>query len=393
MNRHSMNLVFAGGGTLGHLFAGLAVAHELHDLAPATSIHFAGGGSVNERQHVEAAGYTYHNISCRPWPRRPWRAAGFLVNNVRGYLGGRRMLRRLRADAVVGLGGYVSAPIARAAVSLQLPLVLVEQNALPGRVNRWLSRHAACVCASIDSSAIGRLGQVRLTGAPVRRGFLTPRTEAGHEKLLLVTGGSQGAAALNAAVPPALSRCQSLLTGWHVIHQTGHREVEVTRRHYHDLGIAADVAAFVDLPSLLPHAGLAVCRAGGSTIAELCVTGTPAILCPYPYASDDHQRHNTVAAGDGCRVVDERFPDFLGRLSCTLSTLLANSELRSQMSQAILRRARPNASREIARLVLEGAEAAMIARAPSRSLFNAARAAMRPARPPVVKCDSPRSDR
>lgn len=352
MSSDSITVVFAGGGTLGHLFPGLAVADVMRDLSPAASVHFAGSGSGSERKHVEEAGYTYHKIACRPWPRRPWSASDFLVNNLRGYLAGRRLLQQVGADAVVGLGGYASAPVARAAVSLAIPLVLLEQNALPGRVNRWLSRYAACVCTAFDSPAIRRLGRVYLTGTPVRRGFLTPRVADPPEKLLIITGGSQGAAALNAAMPEALGKCKPLLDTWRIVHQAGNRDVELTRQRYDRAGIAAEVTAFADLESLLPQAGLAVCRAGGSTIAELGVTGTPAILCPYPHASDDHQRHNAAAIADGCRMIDERLPDFVGRLAGELSILLTNTELRTPMSRALLRQSHPAAAREIARAVL-----------------------------------------
>lgn len=351
MSRDSYAIVFAGGGTLGHLFAGLAVADAMRDLIPAASLHFAGTGSSCEREQVENAGYAYHSIACRPWPRRPWATGGFLLNNLRGYLSGRQMLNQLDADAVVGLGGFASAPIARAAVSRSIPLFLLEQNAVPGRANRWLSPYAAVVCAAFDCGSTRRLPNVRLTGNPVRRGFFAQHHGEPREKILVVTGGSQGAAALNAAVPEALRRCRPHLTDWRIVHQAGRHEVEATRQRYHQAGIAAEVAAFADLPHLLPRASLAICRAGGSTLAELCVSGTPAILCPYPHSRDDHQRHNAVAVGDGCRVVDESRPDFVGRLAGELSLLLASAQLRWQMSQALLHQARPNAAGEVARLI------------------------------------------
>lgn len=366
MSNGPPTIIFAGGGTLGHLFAGLAAADAMRGLAPATSIHFAGSGSPGERKQVEGAGYSYHQVACRPWPRRPWTAGGFLFSNLRGYLRGRCLLHQLHADAVVGLGGYASAPIARAAVSLAVPLILLEQNAVPGRANRWLSRYAACVCVAFDADSTRRLRNVHFAGNPVRPGFFAPCVADPSEKLLVITGGSHGAAALNAALPAALAKCKPLLTGWRIVHQAGKREVAVTQQRYDRAGIAAEVTAFADLAGLLPRASLAVCRAGGSTIAELCVTGTPAILCPYPHASDDHQRHNAAAVADGCRVVDERLPDFIGRITQELSLLLANAELRTQMALAISRHSRPNAARHIAQRVLATAERAQTARVGAR---------------------------
>jgi UDP-N-acetylglucosamine--N-acetylmuramyl-(pentapeptide) pyrophosphoryl-undecaprenol N-acetylglucosamine transferase len=118
---------------------------------------------------------------------------------------------------------------------------------------------------------------------------------------------------------------------------------------------------FADMPTLLPRAGLVVCRAGGSTIAELLVTGTPAILCPYPHASDDHQRHNAAALGDACRVVEQSSPDFVDRLAGELATLLADSEARGELSWAIERLARPDAAQQVARIVLRAASGTPIA--------------------------------
>jgi UDP-N-acetylglucosamine--N-acetylmuramyl-(pentapeptide) pyrophosphoryl-undecaprenol N-acetylglucosamine transferase len=239
MRKELSSIVFAGGGTLGHLFAGLAVADAMHGCVPSSSLHFVGLGVESERKHVEGAGYGYHAIACSPWPRRPWAAGNFFISNLCGYLNARRMLRELRAGVVVGLGGYASAPVARAAVSLAIPLVLLEQNAVPGRVNRWLSRYAVCICASFPSPSAWRSNKVYVTGNPIRRGFHSPVCVAGgtpafyraaetptpqiarRERLLVITGGSQGAAALNAAVPAALGKCQPLLDGWRIVHQSG----------------------------------------------------------------------------------------------------------------------------------------------------------------------------
>ncbi|HVX12645.1 MAG TPA: UDP-N-acetylglucosamine--N-acetylmuramyl-(pentapeptide) pyrophosphoryl-undecaprenol N-acetylglucosamine transferase [Pirellulales bacterium] len=359
MNAARPTIVFTGGGTLGHLFAGLAVADSLRDIEPRARLLFAGRGGAAEREHVARAGYDYWAVACHPWPRRPWAAGHFLAANLQGFLGGKRLLRAHRADAVVGLGGYASAPVGRAAASLGIPLVLLEQNAVPGRVNRWLRRHATCVCASFawhDGA-----GRVHHTGNPVRRAFFEQPVATPREKLLLVTGGSAGASALNAAVPEALARLGPLARDWRIVHQAGERDVAATRDRYHCLGLMAEVTPFADMPTLLPRAGLVVCRAGGSTIAELLVTGTPAILCPYPHASDDHQRRNAAALGDACRVVEPSSPDFADRLAGELAALLTDSEARGELSRAIECLARPAAARQVARIVLCAARGTPIA--------------------------------
>jgi UDP-N-acetylglucosamine--N-acetylmuramyl-(pentapeptide) pyrophosphoryl-undecaprenol N-acetylglucosamine transferase len=360
MNQAVPSIVFAGGGTLGHLFPGLAVADALRDLQRMVRIHFAGRGTANERRFVEEASCDFHRIPCHPWPRRPWAAARFLASNLCGFTTARRMLRNVQADVVVGLGGYGSAPVGRAAISLHIPLVLLEQNAVPGRVSRWLSRHAGCVCTSFGNQATWRCERVCYTGNPVRRSFIERQVTRPREKLLVVTGGSLGASALNAAVPEALARLKVVVDGWRIVHQTGEREVKDTRERYRQLGLAAEVTAFADLPSLLPRASLALCRAGGSTIAELLATGTPAVLCPYPHASDDHQRHNAAALGEACRVVEQQSPDFAGRLANELALLLGDAPLRARMSQAMLGQSRPRAACEVANLLLGFAQRACL---------------------------------
>ncbi|HEV3023338.1 MAG TPA: UDP-N-acetylglucosamine--N-acetylmuramyl-(pentapeptide) pyrophosphoryl-undecaprenol N-acetylglucosamine transferase, partial [Pirellulales bacterium] len=145
------HIMFAGGGTLGHLFSGLAVAEQLSQAEPSARITFAGNGRECERDLVRTAGFGYLTVACRPWPSRPWAAGEFIARNFAGFVVARRFLRRQRVTAVVGLGAFASAPVAKAAVSLRLPLVLIEQNAIPGRVNRWLAPRAAVVCAGFDS--------------------------------------------------------------------------------------------------------------------------------------------------------------------------------------------------------------------------------------------------
>jgi UDP-N-acetylglucosamine--N-acetylmuramyl-(pentapeptide) pyrophosphoryl-undecaprenol N-acetylglucosamine transferase len=354
------SIVFTGGGTGGHLFAGLAVAEAFRALEPDSRIVFAGRGSPWERREVESAGYDYESVSCcawssafirSPWTQRTWRVGRFLAMNSSGFLHGRRMLRRQHALAVVGLGGYSSAPVGRAAVSLRLPLILLEQNAVPGKVTRWLSREAACVCTSFDVDRVLRGARVQYTGNPVRRCFLRQSSRGARERLLVITGGSLGAGPLNAAVPEALAKIKPLVASWRIVHQTGERDVAATHDRYRHLGISAAVTPFADLPSLLPRAGLAISRAGGSTLAELAICGVPAIVCPFPEASEDHQRKNAVAFGEACRVVEQEPPDLPGRLARELSELLTDAELRRSLSERMLCRARPDAAAQVAQII------------------------------------------
>lgn len=377
----AVHVVFAGGGTGGHLFPGLAVAEQLCREMPQARVTFAGSGRELERRHVADAGFGYLALRCRPLPRRPWHLPRFLADNVAGYLAARRFIRQHNVDAVIGLGGFASVPMAQAAVRMRLPLLLLEQNAVPGRATRWLAPSAAVVCLALESSRGYFAGRCRLrvTGNPVRAGFARCPVAApvpvlaglGHDcrpdfaaslghtprrPQLLILGGSGGAQSLNENVPRALAHLGSRLAGWSVVHQSGQSHWQSTRRLYQQLGVAAKVVPFVvDMPGMLAASDLAVCRAGGTTLAELAAAGLPAVLLPYPRAADDHQRQNAevYATAGGCLVLDES--EAAGRvdqrLAETLSTLLPNARLRKAMSRGINRLARPRAADEVVNII------------------------------------------
>jgi UDP-N-acetylglucosamine--N-acetylmuramyl-(pentapeptide) pyrophosphoryl-undecaprenol N-acetylglucosamine transferase len=360
-SRQPLSLVFAGGGTAGHLFAGLAVAEEIRWREPSTRVAFVGTGQPWESRQVRRAGYAYHALRCRPWPGASWRLGHFLLDSGSGFLAARHLLRQQQVSAVVGLGGYASAPAARAALHLGLPLMLIEPNAVPGRVTRWLARRSAAVCAAFESARNDLPGaNVVSTGAPVRGAFSKVAATARRAPRLYITGGSLGSAALNESVPEALARVRPLMSQWEIVHQTGAAGERATRRRYAELGVAATVAAFFDPPIQLGENDLAICRAGGLTLAELSLTGTPAIVVPYPHASDDHQRRNALAlaTAGACRYLEQTTPStvFAGRLSAGIQVILADADARRAMSAAMRGLARPHAAAEIAELVCRMAD-------------------------------------
>lgn len=376
--KHRTNIVFAGGGTGGHLFPGLAVAEELAAKVPSMRITFAGSGKPFERHHVSAAGFEYYALPCRPLPRgsdrmRVREAFSFVVENVAGYLAAKRFLAEEQVDAVVGLGGYASVPMGRAAARRRIPLALLEQNIVLGKANRWLARSARLVCTSFDEteSQFNVRCPVRMTGNPIRsstpnaRGRLPTclRDQAGWQPAphsarptLLVLGGSGGARALNENVPRALYKIRDSLSGWQILHQSGEADLETTRELYRKFALDATVEAFwSDLPQIMAASSVAVCRAGGTTLAELAAAGVPAVLLPYPHAADDHQRRNAevFARAGGAIVVDQR--ELAGRLDDylaeTISGIVIDDRRRDLMSSAMQGLARPHAAAHVASLV------------------------------------------
>jgi len=365
MRNLSDHIVFAGGGTAGHLFPGLAVAEFLRRHAPALRFTFAGTGKAFEKRHVAQAGFDYVTLPARPFPRKASEAIPFLTENFHGYRAARRLLRERQTSLVVGLGGYASVPTVRAATAAGIASVLLEQNTVPGRATRWLAPTAELVCASFDSvrDHLRHGCHVRVTGNPLRRAFTGQQTPArvmpdrlGTQRTLVVLGGSGGAQTLNEQVPRALYKAGLALAGWRVVHQSGERDCSRTSDLYRKLAINATVVPFIEnMPTLLRSSHLAVSRSGGTTLAELAASGVPAIVLPYPHATDDHQRKNADAycAAGATRLVDER--EVEGRLdnhlASTLIEMLNNHALRVRMAHAMTRLARPEATRRVAKSI------------------------------------------
>ena len=365
------HVLFAGGSVGGHLDPGLAVAAEFAKRMPHALISCAGPGRTYERHVVRSAGYQYLTIPSRPTPKNPLQAVRFVTDNVAGYCAARWMLREHRISLVVGLGGYTSTAVVRAAAARGTPIILLEQNAVPGRTTRWLSRSSALVCVAFEQSRphLHVQAPVTVTGNPVRpaveqfyrrlqqsgRGYPTSFGEDGasQKNRLVVLGGADGARSLNESIPGALKQLGSLKDPWQVIHQTGEGQLQETEARYHQLGVEALAVTSIDeIASVLFASDLVVCRAGGTTLAELALAGVPALLVPSPQAVDDHQIANAkvFAAAGACRLVDETSQTGAldKALASELKSLLANAQLRQDMSGKMQGLARPQASAEIA---------------------------------------------
>ncbi|HEV3138062.1 MAG TPA: undecaprenyldiphospho-muramoylpentapeptide beta-N-acetylglucosaminyltransferase [Pirellulales bacterium] len=359
------HVVLAGGGTAGHLFPGLAVAEQLARWAPGLRITFAGTGKSFETRHVKKAGFGSFTLPCRPFPRKAREALRFVTDHFTGYYAARRYLRERNVSLVVGLGGYASVPMARAAAALRIPVVLLEQNAVPGRATRWLAPAAALVCSAFEGVRPYLKGNYpfRVTGNPLRREFFENRAPVrnlpdrmGGKRKLLVLGGSGGAQVLNEQVPLALYKAGAALGDWQIVHQTGERDLARAADLYRKLGINATVLPFIDnMPGLLRASHLAISRAGGTTLAELAASGLPAILLPFPKATDNHQRKNAdvFSSAGACKTLDERELD--GRLDNILAEavveLATAHPQRIRMAHAMTQLARPEATRRVARSI------------------------------------------
>jgi len=308
MNRdNGRRVVLAAGGTGGHMFPAQALARELiaRGLAVSLVTDKRGGGFGPELPQAE----THHISAGQLAGNSPWRKLLGLANLGLGYLQARALLRRLQPLCVVGFGGYASVPTVLAASRLGLRVVLHEQNAVMGRANRLLARRAQLIATSyaqVENLDEGLRGRVAVTGNPVRGSVAQlgrkPYAVPGKDDRLrlLVTGGSQGARVFNELVPKALCQLDADLRGRiEVCQQVRGNDLDAMQETYKGCGIAATLAPFFDdLPERLAAAHLVICRAGASTVAELTAAGRPAILVPYPFATDDHQTANARALAE-----------------------------------------------------------------------------------------------
>ena len=297
-----MQFVFAGGGTGGHLYPGIALADELRRRYPSSGIRFVGSSRTIEADILSAAGHTGASIPARPFTRKPWRWPAFAVCSLAAYRQSLRILEGVKADLVIALGGYAGYWPARAARARGVPVVVLEQNVIPGKANQRIAAWAKSVCVQFKRTAdhFPKGARVYVTGNPVRPEVERLSRDEGRArygappdaKVLLVTGGSQGASAINELIV-ALARELAGIENAFIIHQTGKADEMRLRSAYRVVGLPGKVAAFFhDLPWALAAADLVVARAGATSIAEICVRGLPSVLIPFPHATDDHQWAN-----------------------------------------------------------------------------------------------------
>ncbi|MCT0212681.1 MULTISPECIES: UDP-N-acetylglucosamine--N-acetylmuramyl-(pentapeptide) pyrophosphoryl-undecaprenol N-acetylglucosamine transferase [unclassified Synechococcus] len=294
-------LLIAASGTGGHLFPALAVAEAL---PPDWSVQWLGVPDRLERELVPAR-YPLHTIRAGGLQGRGVRKLLQLIQLVAATGKVRRLIQREAIEVVFSTGGYIAGPTILAARWCDVPVVLHESNAIPGRVTRLLGRLCSRVAVGLPAAAV-LLPRCRplLCGTPVRRAFLeaaplpdwVPR---GEGPLLLVMGGSQGAVGLNRMVRPLVPRL--LAAGCRVVHLTGSNDPEagaVSSPGYVERPFSDELAG------LLQHTDLAISRAGAGSLSELAVSGTPAVLVPFPQAADRHQDANAAAAAElGAAVV------------------------------------------------------------------------------------------
>jgi UDP-N-acetylglucosamine--N-acetylmuramyl-(pentapeptide) pyrophosphoryl-undecaprenol N-acetylglucosamine transferase len=348
-----LRVIVAGGGTGGHLFPGLAVADAFGRRRP-SRIVFVGSSRGIETRVVAKRGYPLRTLPVRAL--RGQGLLGFASSALRlpaSLVSAWRLLGEIRPDLLIGVGGYASGPVVVAGRSRRIPIVLLEQNAHPGLTNRVLAHFADRICVSFPESVeyFPRERTIQ-TGNPVRPPA-EQRAERREGFSILIFGGSAGAHRLNEIGVEAVARLER--SGLHIVHQTGEADFESVRGRYRGHEIEADVRPFIDdMAAAYAAADVVVCRAGATTLAELTALGKPALLVPYPYAADDHQRKNAeslVARGAAMMILDRELST--ANLSQAIASLRAEPGRLAAMARAARTLGRPDAAERVVDVCLE----------------------------------------
>jgi UDP-N-acetylglucosamine--N-acetylmuramyl-(pentapeptide) pyrophosphoryl-undecaprenol N-acetylglucosamine transferase len=305
-------IVIAGGGTGGHLFPGIALAEEFIRRKERWKIIFIGTGKDLEKRMLSRWGFELMTVPALPLKGRSWWRKGLgIITLLQGVWISRGLLRGIAPRLVIGLGGYAAGSVLIAAYLLGIKRVIQEQNVYPGLTNRMAARFAQRVFLSwTEGTRFFPAKKVSVTGNPLRRGVLAGRGDkrAGKPFTLLILGGSQGAATINRAVIEAFPALEGITKDLRIIHQTGEGDYHWVKGKYEGKGFEVLVHPFIDeMAPCYREAHLVLCRAGATTITELCAWGRASILIPYPYAADDHQRKNAqvlVNHGAGRMILD-----------------------------------------------------------------------------------------
>jgi len=304
-----LRVVIAGGGTGGHLFPGIAIAQEFETRNSATKIIFVSTGNPMEKSVLSKSGYELRCVTAAGIKGRGvWNQMVSVSKIPRGILEAMRIFKDYSPDLAVGLGSYSAGPVIIGAWLRRIPIVIHEQNILPGITNRILARFADRIYISFENTKSNLDSRkVQWTGNPVRNElFEYPASQAAHKKentsgetfTVLIIGGSQGAHTINMAVIEALEAFKNK-AHLHFVHQTGAADERQVNEAYRRNNIRCTVQSFFDnMAELYSRADLLICRAGATTVAEISALGKAVIFIPFPHAADNHQVLNAALLSD-----------------------------------------------------------------------------------------------
>ncbi len=360
---------FAGGGTGGHIYPAIAVAEQIVKFEATAKIHFFVSTRSIDEQILSKTGFETTVLPARGFSARPDKLIGFCTSFLKSYRIAKRAIAESEKSTVIGVGGFVAAPVCLAAHKLKMPIVLLNVDIVPGRANKIIGRWADEIFVQFEDTRqyfTKRKVSVNVVGCPLRSGFCNPesgkvRSELGldeNKKTLLVTGASSGSENINRAVYSLLEKLCVFADDWQIVHLTGTVNYDKVRQMYAEVKIGHKVLSyFDDMPSLLAASDLVVGRSGAVGVAEYAAASVPSICIPYPYHKDRHQYLNAgklVQAGAAV-IVDDLPNEKEGSewLWEELEKLMKDEKKLEEMRQACKSIARLDASLKIAEKLLK----------------------------------------
>ena len=335
-----LRVIIAGGGTGGHLFPGIAVGNELKKRCPDSDILFVTAGRELESKILGKAGFRQESLSVEGIKGKGivkslaslFKLPGSIFQSV-------AVIKRFSPGIILGVGGYSSGPLCLSGRLMRVPVVIHEQNSYPGLTNRLLSRIVDRIFISFEESReYFPAGKFCLTGNPVRDIFTKgyePLAGQKEEFTIFVTGGSQGAVAVNSVFIEALGIMKGMGISPRVIHHAGQVDYERVVKEYDERGLKGDISAFIDnMPEAYSSADIFIGRAGAGTIFELAAMGRPAILIPLPASANNHQVLNAMAlvrAGGAEMILQDKLDG--RRLAEKLIEFMNNRDLLVKMGE------------------------------------------------------------
>lgn len=358
----SKRFIIAGGGTGGHIFPAIAIAHALRKALPDCAILFVGASGKMEMEKVPQTGFEIEGLDIAGFDRSSlFKNIGLPFQLLKSFWQVRSILNRFRPDAVIGVGGYATFPVLRLAQNRGIPTFIHEANSFAGKSNQWLGRRAAQIFVATEGMEVFfPKEKIVVTGNPVREsiaGITVSRSEAhtffgldpAHTTVLVV-GGSLGARSINAAIDAGLE--QLMGNGLQLIWQTGKLYVQQAQTRCAGKPNVWVSDFITHMEMAYAAADVLVARAGAMTIAEICTVGKPAVLVPYPYAAEDHQTVNArhLVQKDAALLV----PDAVAAVELvpTVIALAHDQKRQQQLQQHVRMLAIPNAAEKVVNEIL-----------------------------------------
>ena len=361
----TMRVILSGGGTGGHIFPAVAIAHAIRAKIPSCEILFVGAKGRMEMEKVPAAGFKIIGLTISGLQRKLTLSnLSFPFKVLLSLLKARKIIKSFGPDVVIGTGGYASGPTLRAASWLGIPILIQEQNSFPGITNKILSKKADVICVAYPGmDKFFPADKIRITGNPVRKEIEFQKLDVQAAKktfhldpdniVVLVVGGSLGARTLNQSLHQGLK--QLIDHRIQVIWQTGKSYAEKASEAVRDLAnTGIQTFPFIsDMDQAYQAADIVVSRAGAIAISELCILAKPAILVPSPNVTDDHQTKNALALASRQAAIMISDHDVSEKLIDTIIALASDKEQQKRLKINIRKMAHADAAFHIAELAIE----------------------------------------